>query len=70
VQIIIPVGCQIFRRMRRIEKHIPICVVERMSQRKTDGLQICRRSIEWLSCKRYGGLSSLLVLRKLEKNKG
>jgi hypothetical protein len=36
VQIIIPVGCQIFRR--RIEKHIPIGVVERMSQRKTDGL--------------------------------
>jgi hypothetical protein len=38
VQIIIPVGCQIFRRIRRIEKHIPIGVVERMSQRKTDGL--------------------------------
>jgi hypothetical protein len=38
VQIIIPVGCQIFSRMRRIEKHIPISVVERMSQRKTDGL--------------------------------
>jgi hypothetical protein len=38
VQIIIPVGCQIFRRIRRIEKHIPISVVERMSQRKTDGL--------------------------------
>jgi hypothetical protein len=33
-----PVGCQIFRRKGRIEKHIPICVVERMSQRKTDGL--------------------------------
>jgi hypothetical protein len=38
VQIIIPVGCQIFRRLRRIAKHIPIGVVERMSQRKTDGL--------------------------------
>jgi hypothetical protein len=38
VQIIIPVGCQIFYRIRRIEKHIPIGVVERMSQRKTDGL--------------------------------
>jgi hypothetical protein len=38
VQIIIPVGCQIFHRIRRIEKHIPIGVVERMSQRKTDGL--------------------------------
>jgi hypothetical protein len=35
-----PVGCQIFRRIRRIEKHIPICAVERMSQRKTDGLNI------------------------------
>jgi hypothetical protein len=34
----IPVGCQIFRRVRRIEKYIPICVVERMSQRKTDEL--------------------------------
>jgi hypothetical protein len=38
VQIIIPVGCQIFRRIRRIEKHIPIGVVKRMSQRKPDGL--------------------------------
>jgi hypothetical protein len=38
VQIIMPVGRQIFRRIRRTEKHIPICVVERMSQRKTDGL--------------------------------
>jgi hypothetical protein len=38
MQIIIPVGCQIFRRIRRIEKHIPIGVVERMSQRKPDGL--------------------------------
>jgi hypothetical protein len=38
VQTIIPVGCQIFHRIRRIEKHIPIGVVERMSQRKTDGL--------------------------------
>jgi hypothetical protein len=39
VQIInTPVGCQIFRRIRIIEKHIPICVVERVSQRKTDGL--------------------------------
>jgi hypothetical protein len=38
VQIIIPVGCQIFHRIRGIEKHIPIGVVERMSQRKTDGL--------------------------------
>jgi hypothetical protein len=36
VQIVTPVGCQIFRR--GIEKHIPIGVVERMSQRKTDGL--------------------------------
>jgi hypothetical protein len=34
----IPVGCQIFRRIRRIEKHIPICAVEWMLQRKTDGL--------------------------------
>jgi hypothetical protein len=34
----IPVGCQIFRRIRRVEKHIPIGVVERMSQRKPDGL--------------------------------
>jgi hypothetical protein len=34
----IPVGSQTFRRLRRIEKHIPIGVVERMSQRKTDGL--------------------------------
>jgi hypothetical protein len=49
------VGYQIFRRIRRIEKHIPIGVVERMSQRKTEGLYICRRSIEWLSCKRYRG---------------
>jgi hypothetical protein len=38
VQIIIPVGGQIFRRIRRIEKHIPIGVVERISQRKTDGM--------------------------------
>jgi hypothetical protein len=30
------VGCQIFHRIRRIKKHIPIGVVERMSQRKTD----------------------------------
>jgi hypothetical protein len=36
VQIIIPVGCQIFRRILRIEKHIPICVVERMSHRTMD----------------------------------
>jgi hypothetical protein len=28
VQIIIPVSCQIFRRIRRTEKHIPIGVVE------------------------------------------
>jgi hypothetical protein len=28
VQIIIPVGCQIFRRIRRTEKHTPIGVVE------------------------------------------
>jgi hypothetical protein len=33
-----PVGCGIFRRIRRIEKHIPIGVVERISQRKTEGL--------------------------------
>jgi hypothetical protein len=38
VQIIIPVRCQIFRRIPRIEKYIPISVVERMSQRKSDGL--------------------------------
>jgi hypothetical protein len=38
-QIKIPVGCQIFRRIRRIEKHIPTGVVGRMSQGKTDGLQ-------------------------------
>jgi hypothetical protein len=38
VQIKIPVGCQIFRRIRRIENHIPIGVVERMSQGKTVGL--------------------------------
>jgi hypothetical protein len=38
VQIIIPVDCQIFRRIRITEKPIPIGVVERMSQRKTDGL--------------------------------
>jgi hypothetical protein len=38
MQIIIPLGCQIFHRIRRIEKEIPIGVVERMSQRKTDGL--------------------------------
>jgi hypothetical protein len=38
VQIIIPVGCQIVHRIRRIEKHIPIGLVERMSQRKTDGV--------------------------------
>jgi hypothetical protein len=38
VQIKILVGCKIFRRIRRIEKHIPIGVVERMSQRKPDGL--------------------------------
>jgi hypothetical protein len=44
----IPVGCQIFRRIRRTEKHILIGVVERMSQRKTNGLKICRRSIKWL----------------------
>jgi hypothetical protein len=34
----IPVGCRIFRRTRRIEKHIPICAVGRMSQQKTDEL--------------------------------
>jgi hypothetical protein len=34
----IPVGCQIFRRIRRIKKHIPIYAVEWMSQRKTDAL--------------------------------
>jgi hypothetical protein len=55
VQIIIPVGCQIFCRIRRIEKHVPIGVVERMSQRKTDGLYICRRSIDRPSCKSYRG---------------
>jgi hypothetical protein len=33
-----PVGCQVFRRIRRIEKHIAIGVAERMSQRKTDRL--------------------------------
>jgi hypothetical protein len=38
VKIKIPVGCEIFRRIRRIEKHIPIGVVERMSQRKPDRL--------------------------------
>jgi hypothetical protein len=38
VQIKITVGCEVFRRIRRIEKHIPIGVVERMSQRKTDRL--------------------------------
>jgi hypothetical protein len=32
-----PVGCQIFHRIRKIETHIPICAVERMPQRKTDG---------------------------------
>jgi hypothetical protein len=35
---IIPVGGQIFCRICRIEKLIPIGVVERMSQRETDGL--------------------------------
>jgi hypothetical protein len=40
VQIKILVGCQIFRRIRRIEKHIPIGAVERMSQRKPDELLI------------------------------
>jgi hypothetical protein len=34
----IPVGYQIFHRIRRIEKHIPIDVVERMSRRRTDRL--------------------------------
>jgi hypothetical protein len=34
----IPVGCQIFHHIRRIEKHIPIGVVERMSQQKTNRL--------------------------------
>jgi hypothetical protein len=38
VQIIIPMGYQIFRRILRIEKHIPIGVVKRMSQQNTDGL--------------------------------
>jgi hypothetical protein len=38
VEIITPVGCQIFRRIRRIETHIAIGAVERMSQRKPDGL--------------------------------
>jgi hypothetical protein len=32
-QIMIPVGFQIFRRTRRIEKHMSMGVVERMSQR-------------------------------------
>jgi hypothetical protein len=43
VQIIIPVGCQIFRRTPRIETDIPIglLVVERMLQRKSDGLYTC-----------------------------
>jgi hypothetical protein len=34
----IPVGCQIFPHILSIAKHIRICVVERMSQQKTDGL--------------------------------
>jgi hypothetical protein len=34
----IPVGCQTFRYIRRIEKNIAICVVERVAQRKTEGL--------------------------------
>jgi hypothetical protein len=38
MQIIIAVGCQIFCRIGRKEKHISIGVAERMSQRKTDGL--------------------------------
>jgi hypothetical protein len=33
-----PVGFQMYRRIRRIEIQNPICVVERMSQRKSDGL--------------------------------
>jgi hypothetical protein len=36
VQIKILVGCGIFHRIGRIEKHIPIGVDERMSQRKAD----------------------------------
>jgi hypothetical protein len=51
VLIKILLGCQIFRRIRRIEKHIPNCVVERMSQQKTDRLYICGLSIESLSCR-------------------
>jgi hypothetical protein len=31
----IPVGCQIFCRKCRVEKHIPICIVEWISRRKT-----------------------------------
>jgi hypothetical protein len=38
VQKRIPVGYQMIRHIRRIENHIPISVVELMSQRKTDGL--------------------------------
>jgi hypothetical protein len=38
VEIIIPVGCQIFRDIPRIENHVPIGVVMRMSQGKSDGL--------------------------------
>jgi hypothetical protein len=34
----IQVGSQTFRRIRRIEKHIPICAAEWISQRKADGL--------------------------------
>jgi hypothetical protein len=41
VKTIFGVGCQIFRRIRRIEKHIPISAVEWMSQPKTEGLYIC-----------------------------
>jgi hypothetical protein len=49
------VGCQIFRHIRRIEKHIPIDVVERMSQRKTDGCKYAVvQSSGWV-VERYGG---------------
>jgi hypothetical protein len=40
-----------FSCIRRIEKQISNCVVERVSLRKTRDEKIYRRSIEWSSCK-------------------
>jgi hypothetical protein len=49
------VGCEILYRVQRIETDIAICPVKQMSQRKTDGLYICHRSISGRDLECYRG---------------